>query len=346
MNNLPCNCTTLPFTDANHGHIVSGDIRIVQNSKLRKLLCKGPKYREPVSINFSNCKTEIKNSLTKFSFDWCNIKGVPVKCFTQWISIVMEKINKKIEELKNKFKFSWVKQVLRDPEVVSYLNIFQEQYVMCPIDKAANNIAFTCKKYYVQVLLKELGLLSATLNTYQQVNDTLHNILQQQNNALESVFGLKNNDEEFNCLPCIYWLPKMHKIPSGARFIIAGKKCINKQLSKHVTSAFKLCLSRIGAYHKKTYYFSRARTFWYISTSNFSTLYTKIPHDKLLDILSKVIDFVFKGGTRDYIIINKQVCASWSSKKRGHLFVFTKSLLKEAIKFLLHNCFSLLEISQ
>ena len=47
---------------------------------------------------------------------------------------------------------------------------------------------------------------------------------------------------------------------------------------------------------------------------------------------------MFKGGTRDYIIVNKQVCASWSSKKRGHHFVFTKSLLKEAIKFLLHNC--------
>ena len=26
-------------------------------------------------------------------------------------------------------------------------------------------------------------------------------------------------------------------------------------------------------------------------------------------------------------------------KKKGHHFVFTKSLLKEAIKFLLHNCF-------
>ena len=24
------------------------------------------------------------------------------------------------------------------------------------------------------------------------------------------------NDEEFSCLPCIYWLPKMHKISSGA----------------------------------------------------------------------------------------------------------------------------------
>ena len=38
---------------------------------------------------------------------------------------------------------------------------------------------------------------------------------------------------------------------SGARFIIAGKKCIIKQLSKHVTSVFKLCYSQIDAYHKK-----------------------------------------------------------------------------------------------
>ena len=48
---------------------------------------------------------------------------------------------------------------------------------------------------------------------------------------------------------------------------------------------------------------------------------------------------MFKGGTRDYIVINKQGCASWPSKKRGYHFVFTKSLLKEAIKFLLRNCF-------
>ena len=76
-----------------------------------------------------------------------------------------------------------------------------------------------------------------------------------------------------------------------------------------------------------------------LSTFNFSTLYTKIPHDKLLHILYKVVDFVFKGGSRDYIIINKQGCASCSSEKRGPHFVFIKSLLKEAIKFLLQNCF-------
>ena len=145
INNLPCNCTTSPFTDANYGHIATGDIHIVQNNKLRKLLCKGSKYREPVSVNFSNCKTEMKNSLTKFSSGWCYKKGVPVKCFSQWINLVREKVNKRIKELKNKFKFSKVRQVLKGPKVISYLNILQEQYAVCLIDKVANNIAFICK---------------------------------------------------------------------------------------------------------------------------------------------------------------------------------------------------------
>ena len=34
----------------------------------------------------------------------------------------------------------------------------------------------------------------------------------------------KSSGGEFNFLPCIYWFPKMHKIPSGLRFVMAGKK--------------------------------------------------------------------------------------------------------------------------
>ena len=80
--------------------------------------------------------------------------------------------------------------MFKDPRMISYLNILQEQFVMCPIDKAANNIAFISKKYYTQVLLKKLGLLNTTSNTYQQSNDTLYNVLQQQNNTLDSVLFL------------------------------------------------------------------------------------------------------------------------------------------------------------
>ena len=74
------------------------------------------------------------------------------------------------------------------------------------LTKVANNIAFVCTKYYAQVLLKVLSLLNTTWNTYQQGNDTLHDVLQQQITKPDCVFGLKNNDEEFNCLPCIYLL--------------------------------------------------------------------------------------------------------------------------------------------
>ena len=76
----------------------------------------------------------------------------------------MGKVNKRIKELKSKVRFSKVKKVLRDPEVIFCLNILQERYVVCPIDKAANNIAFVCKKYYDQVLLKEFGLLNTISN--------------------------------------------------------------------------------------------------------------------------------------------------------------------------------------
>ena len=42
-----------------------------------------------------------------------------------------------------------------------------------------------------------------------------------------------------------------------------------------------------------------------MNTFDISTLYTKTTHDKLLHIAYKVVDFVFKGGSRDYNVINK-----------------------------------------
>ena len=38
----------------------------------------------------------------------------------------------------------------------------------------------------------------------------------------------------------MYWIPKMHKIPASARFIIASKICSTKQISKSVSNVYKL----------------------------------------------------------------------------------------------------------
>ena len=75
--------------------------------------------------------------------------------------------------------------MLKNPKVITYLKLLQKQYDICSIDRAGNNIVFICNQYYVQVLLKELGLLNTTSNTYLEVNDTPH-VLQQQN-TLDSV---------------------------------------------------------------------------------------------------------------------------------------------------------------
>ena len=53
-NILPCNCENSPFKDAHHGHIVTGNLDIVSDSHLKKLFLKGPKYREPKSLDWES----------------------------------------------------------------------------------------------------------------------------------------------------------------------------------------------------------------------------------------------------------------------------------------------------
>ena len=51
------------FVNENHGHVLTGDLRIITNSKLRKLVSKGPNFREAMSINWNKCKREIEIGL-------------------------------------------------------------------------------------------------------------------------------------------------------------------------------------------------------------------------------------------------------------------------------------------
>ena len=44
---IPCNCKNYSdkFMDKNRGHVLTGNLQIVQNNKLRKIISKGPKFR-------------------------------------------------------------------------------------------------------------------------------------------------------------------------------------------------------------------------------------------------------------------------------------------------------------
>ena len=50
-----CDCHLSDYCDMAHGHIVTGDLRFIENRKLRKLMSKGPNFREPRFLNFNKC---------------------------------------------------------------------------------------------------------------------------------------------------------------------------------------------------------------------------------------------------------------------------------------------------
>ena len=53
------------FCCERHGHVITGDLRVIENAKLRKLVAKGPEYREPNRVNWKATETMFLESLWK-----------------------------------------------------------------------------------------------------------------------------------------------------------------------------------------------------------------------------------------------------------------------------------------
>ena len=143
----------------------------------------------------------------------------------------------------------------------------------------------------------------------------------------------------------MYGTPKMHKSPVGARFIIASKKCSTKPLTEAVSKTFKMIFAHVNSFHKKSRFYSGFNRFWVvensfpviekldninknssaksISTFDFSTLYTTLPHNLLIEVLNSIIDFVFDSGTRNRIGFSNN-SVYWTSKAKDNLY-FSKN---------------------
>ena len=79
---------------------------------------------------------------------------------------------------------------------------------------------------------------------------------------------------------------------------------------------------------------------WKITTDDFSTLYTTLPHEKLIKKLCNVIDFVLEGGNRTHIFVSKNNFACWVKKSKDSI-AFNKSTLTTSLKHLIQNCYFL-----
>ena len=71
--------------------------------------------------------------------------------------MVKGRIEERISKLKQNFKQPTGK-VLQNVDMKACLSDLHNKYVFVPADKALNNIIIICKRYYIETLIKELGL--------------------------------------------------------------------------------------------------------------------------------------------------------------------------------------------
>ena len=65
-----CDCESSTFRYEPHGHVIPGDLRIVRNRTLRRLLEKGPKYREQNIIDWKLNKKILLTAIDDYAKNW------------------------------------------------------------------------------------------------------------------------------------------------------------------------------------------------------------------------------------------------------------------------------------
>ena len=230
-----CSCQNSPYLDPAVGHIVTGDLS-TKYRELRNLVTKGLNYRE--SHNFTN--KYLLNSIQKNIDDFIKKSSTrfsqKIDAFDTWREKVLELVGLKIKsKICKRFKMP----VLDNKIVQNYLKNLQDQFVSTPTDKATNNLSIICKKFYVESLINELE----NTPSYESTHLTVDGIVKDHEDVFNEVHKMGDKD---NKLPHMYWLPKHHKSPVSSRFVVSGRNCTVKSLSKNIAKALRIIQKSIS----------------------------------------------------------------------------------------------------
>ena len=242
-NPSPCECNTSSHLYEPYGHVITGDLSIIPNSKLRDLIAKGPKYREPCKVDWDKNSSLLCEAVDQYALQWAKREIVELSILSSWKEMVKGQIEERISKLKQNFKQPTGK-VLQNVDVKACLSDLRNKYVFVPANKAPNNVVVICKGYCIETLIKELGLDNCSTPTgnsaYTSCQMSSEDILNTHDTFMNSLgIELSDNDKRF---PYLYWTPKLHKSPVKHRFIAGFSKCTTKtvvQLVNQNTYSYK-----------------------------------------------------------------------------------------------------------
>ena len=65
-------------------HVITGNLNLIPDARVRNIISKGPKYSFPSNIDFSKCRREITASLNDSSNRWCKRENVEPDDLREW----------------------------------------------------------------------------------------------------------------------------------------------------------------------------------------------------------------------------------------------------------------------
>ena len=255
FNMVTCECSSSPYVYGPAGHVITGNLRIIGNKHIRRLLIKGPSYREQNYVNWNEVQDLLLDAIRRYKIKWAKKEHFDVRMLGEWHSEVTERVKERISVLKKR------KCLYRQQACLDFLRDFQKHYVLVPADKASNNIVVMCK---FQVVLNEFSDVGQS-TTYITCDHSPNHIVRTHISDMKRWnINISPDMEE---LPSVYWLPKLHKNPYGNRFIAASNKCTTKPLSRLLTNCVKTVLVHYNEYCNGIFRNTGVNCCWVISNS-------------------------------------------------------------------------------
>ena len=87
-----------------HGHVITGDLSIIPNSKLRDLIAKSPKYREPCKVDWDKNLSLLCEAVDQYALQWTKWEMVELSVVSSSKEMVKGQIKERISKLKQNFK--------------------------------------------------------------------------------------------------------------------------------------------------------------------------------------------------------------------------------------------------
>jgi hypothetical protein len=93
---LDCTCASSPFIYNPADHVITGDLKIINNTSLQDVFTKGPKYREPQSINWKHNFRMLMDSVEDYARQWAKREKEDLDTLSEWVKSVRSLIQIRI----------------------------------------------------------------------------------------------------------------------------------------------------------------------------------------------------------------------------------------------------------